>query len=310
MRFFLIVLCVLMLVGSSHAQKSTSQSTSRGAELLRAMLDAERTLSYSALETTTRPGGATTVARLEKSRGKKRLEYSAPAIMRGDLLVDNGQVLWRYHHSEKSAVKTRTPTRSSSPGWNTLQSRLNAVVDTQKSTLSGRSVWAVTVSRSDNGKLLRKIWIDEHTKLRLRTQRFDSSGKIRETTTLSNLKTGAIPDNRFNWTPPAGVSVTNAGTLYSQLNAARRNAPWLRAPTRIPAGYAFESAVVSANESWLRYSNGTNRFSIFQQRIQDRKNTPLRRAGKGWFWQKNGNRFLVAGISEAQAKAVVQSIKD
>lgn len=308
-QFSLPFFSVLLLLAIAHVARA--QSDTRGTELLRAMLNAERTLSYTATETTTRQGGATTVAHLQKSQGKKRLEYSAPAIMRGDLLIDNGQVLWRYHRAEKSAVKTRTSTRRANrSSRSAAQPRLSITAEKQKSTLSGRSAWIVVITRSSDQKLLRKIWIDEQTKLRLRTQRFDNNGKIRETTTLSNIRLSTVPAHQFNWTPPAGVSVTNAGTLYSQLSAAQRNAPWLRVPSRVPAGYSFESAVIGTNESWLRYSNSVNRFSIFQQRAQDQKTTPLRQAGRGWFWQRNGNRFLVAGISEAQAKIVAQSIRE
>lgn len=277
-------------------------------DLLRAMLQAERTASYSATETTTRSGSATIVASLKKSGGKKLVQYSAPAIMRGDVLVDNGQSLLRYHRAEKSAVKTRTANHKSPPNWNTMKARLAAVVQGPY-TLNGRRVWMVTLTSRATKRPLRKVWLDDKTKIRLKAQFFDESGKVRETTTLSGVKFGPIDKSAFNWTPPSGTKITNAGTLYTQLRRAQSEAKWLRAPAKVPGGYVFESAVVNSADAWLRYSNGTRRFSIFQQRTSDTKTTPLRRAGSGWFWQKNGSRFLIVGLTQSQAAAVAASIR-
>ena len=297
----LLVAFTLLLCAGAHAAP-------RGEDLLRAMLRAEQEVSYSATETTTRAGGATVVARIQKSDGKKRLEYSAPAIMRGDLLIDDGHTLWRYHRAEKSAIKTKTSAQKNAPDWNDLKAHVTATVQ-GRSTLGGRAAWILVVSSRQKKRVSRKIWIDDKTKIRLRTQRFDERGQVRETTTLSNLKFGAVPASAFHWTPPRGIEVTNAGTLYTQLNQAQRNASWLRAPAKLPSGYAFESAVVNSSEAWLRYSNGTRRFSIFQQHTGDSKSTPLRRAGSGWYWQQGGSRFLIAGLPEAQAKSVAQSVR-
>lgn len=272
------------------------------------MMQAERSVSYSATETTTRAGSATLVARVQKSGGKKYLEYSAPAIMRGDVLVDNGQTLLRYHRAEKSAVKTQTASRRPLPSEHALRTRLT--VTTQgPSTFAGRKAWIVTLVSREKKRVVRKVWLDDKTKIRLKAELFGEGGKIRETTTLSKIKFGAINAKVFAWTPPRGTEITHAGTLYTQLRFAQKEAAWLRAPSRLPAGYAFESAVVNSADAWLRYSNGARRFSIFQQRTGDTKTTAFRRAGSGWFWQKKGSRFLIAGLNQSQAAAVAAAIR-
>lgn len=271
------------------------------------MMHSDKTLSYSATETTTRAVGATTVARLQKSNGKKRLEYSQPAVMRGDILLDDGQNVWRYHRAENAAIKTKTAS-AKAPDWNTLRARFSATAQ-GKTVVNGRAAWVVVVSPKNNAAQKTKFWIDDQTKIRLRLQRFDGTGKTVETIALSNLKFAPVPVSAFRWSPPAGTRITNAGTLFNRLELARYHASWLQAPTRLPAGFAFESAVVNANDAWLRYSNGTRRFSIFQQRTAQAGSTPLKRAGAGWFWQKNKNRFLIAGLSKAQAELVAQSVR-
>lgn len=300
-RFSFSLTCLFFAFAiSAHAAPS-------GEDLLRAMMQTDKTASYSATETTTRAVGATTVARLQKSGGKKRLEYSQPAVMRGDVLLDDGKNLWRYHRAESSAVKTKT-SRAAAPDWDAMRGRFSASVQ-GKAKLNGRAAWVVVVSPKKGVAHKTKIWIDDQTKIRLRLQRFDGKGKTLETIALSDLKFKAIPGNAFHWTPPKGTQVTHAGTLYDRLEIARRNAGWIAAPTQIPVGYAFESVVVNTSDAWLRYSNGTRRFSIFQQRVAQSGNTSLKRAGSGWFLQKGKNRFLIVGLSKAQAQSVAQSVR-
>ncbi len=300
-REFAVPICLFF------AFVSTAQAAPSGEELLRAMVSSDNSVSYSATETTTRTVGATTVARLQRSNGKKRLDYSQPAVMRGDVLLDDGHNLWRYHRAEKSAIKTKTASVKS-PDWSDMRGRFNAVVQ-GKTKLNGRAAWIVFVSPKKGASHQIKFWIDDRTKIRLRLQRFDGADKTVETVALSNLKFGKIPATAFSWSPPKSTQITNAGTLYNRLENARRNANWIAAPTKLPAGFAFESVVTNKSDAWLRYSNGTRRFSIFQQRTDQSGSTPFKRAGSGWFWQKNKNRFLIAGLSQSQARAVAQSVR-
>lgn len=299
-RYAVAAAVFLLPAASVHAAPN-------GESLMQAMIQAERTVPYSAIETITRTGGATVVANLKKSGGKKLLQYTAPAIMRGDVLVDNGQSLLRYHRAEKSAVRTRRTNRRTPPDQKAIRARLATTVQGPY-TLNGRKTWVVTLTSRANKRVLRKVWVDDQKKIRLKAQYFDDNGKVRETSTLSALRFGPVDAKAFQWTPPAGTKITNAGTLYGQLRRAQGEASWLRAPKRVPAGYAFESVVLNSDDAWLRYSNGTRRFSIFQQRTSDPKTTSLRRAGSGWFWQKSGNRFLIAGLPQSQAAAVAASV--
>ena len=142
-----------------------AQAVPKGEDLLRAMMNAERTISYSATETTTRVGAPAMVARVQKSGVKRRLEYSAPAIMKGDLLLSDGANLWLYHRAEKSAVKTKTNARRDAGDWKEVRDRVSATTSGQ-STQAGRKAWLVTASSRDKKRVLRKIWIDQQTKAR------------------------------------------------------------------------------------------------------------------------------------------------
>lgn len=279
-----------------------------GDELLRAMRSSQERVAYTATETTVRSGAPTVVARVQSSGGKRRIEYLAPAIMKGDLLIDDGQTLWRYHRAEKSAVKTRTPAKSDAPQPAAKRGHF-AVSNQGRSTFAGRKAWVVALTSRSSQRVVRKIWIDEWTKIRLRSQGFDSNGKVQETTSLTNLKFGSVPASAFRWSPPSGTKISNAGTLYMRLSQAQRKADWVRAPTKLPRGYAFESVVVNTDDAWMRYSNGVRRFSIFQKRTADMSSKSLSPAGSGWYWQKGGSRFVLAGLPKTQAQQVATSVR-
>jgi outer membrane lipoprotein-sorting protein len=287
-----------------------AEAAPRGEELLRAMMNAERTVSYTATETMTTLGAPTIVAKIQRKGIKRRVEYSAPPIMRGDIQLDDGATVWRFHKAENSVVKTRTEGDKSTRNVAELRRRFDAKTQGQTK-IGGRKAWIVAVSSKGKSQVLRKFWVDDKTKIRLRAEMFDNRGQRIETRSLSNVRIGNVPDSAFRFSPPRGADVTNAGTLYTQLGQARRSTSWLRLPTNLPRGYAFESAVVDdmKNESWLRYTNGVRRFSIFQQHTDSDASKGIARVDGGWYWQKSGNRFLIAGLPEAQAKSVAQSVK-
>lgn len=110
---------------------------------------------------------------------------------------------------------------------------------------------------------------------------------------------------------PITTAVLFANKKYSRLDHARKAAGWLRPPTRLPQGYSFLNAEIDSEkkEAWLRYATDKNVFSIFQQRTVEEKNADFTPIDGGFYWQDGKDRFLIAGLSEAQAKIVAQSVK-
>jgi hypothetical protein len=144
----------------------------------------------------------------------------------------------------------------------------------------------------------------------LRAEYYDTAGKRTETTQLSSIHFGSISASRFVWKTPKGATVNYAGELYSHLRRAQQQAGWLRAPRWLPDSYTFESAVINKtnNEAWLRFSNGSRRFSIFEQRTSDKGSSVPRKIDGGWFWKKGGMRYLIAGLSDADAKKLASNL--
>lgn len=282
--------------------------------VLRDMVKAEKSLSYSGTATVTRSGAPTKTIQIWRDAAKRRLEWTAPPVSRGDLLVDDGQNVWHYFRSDGpngTAVQTRG---AAEIDWQRLAQSMTAKLHGSDN-VAGREAWIVSLTPRQGGQAPLKVWIDQKVFARLRVER--GSGATKSTMALQKVNFGVVPQSRFQWTPPAGANITRTrGTLFNDFVQARRVANWLAEPHTLPQGYAFESAVVDTSgnggkgEAWLRYANGFSRFSVFQQRIDDNRNFPVQKTKSGgWFVQSGGNRFVVLGLPDSTAQSVAASLK-
>lgn len=300
---------------AAPAAKRAAQPVS-GMNLLRQMMRANRTATFSGVETMSRSGAPTVSMRVWQQGVKRRIEWLAPPIRRGDVLLDDGTNVWLYHNRDRAAVQTKSM-RGARADAERMPSGLQARV-TGTAIVAGRRARIVEVSRgaaknNSQNRVLRRFWIDAATGVRLRVERFAPDGSRSEAHALQSVRFAPIAAARFAWTPPAGTSVTRtSGTLWSQLAPAKRAASWLQSPTWTPSGYGFESAVVdnARGEAWLRFSNGTRRYSIFQQRATEQGgDAPLQKVAQGWYWRRGGSRLLAVGIPNTFAARVAQSVR-
>jgi outer membrane lipoprotein-sorting protein len=286
--------------------------TPTGPELVQAMSNAERRVEFTATQTITRAGAQPMTMRLWRSGFRRRVEWQSPPVMRGDVLVDNGADVWRYLRSENSAIGTRSTVGDVDLAQlRRLESKVQGAGES-----AGRPAWIVNIMRRGQNKIARRLWIDRATKIRLRSEIYDANGNRVQTSVLSNLDFGPVSVAQFRWSPPAGAKITRTrGTLWTYLAPAQRAAPWLQAPAQstLPRGYVLESVIVDNSsgqgEAWLRYTNGLNRFSIFQQRDKDAFVKEMQQIDDAWFWTRDGIRFLVAGLNETDVKKLASSLK-
>ncbi len=280
-------------------------------KLLQATEKADKTLRYSGTAVVARPGVPSKTLQIWHDGEKRRLEWTAPPVSRGDLLVDDGNSVWHYFSSENNAVQTRG---AAEIDWHRLAQSMTAKVE-GSGKVAGRDAWIVALKPRDKNQSPLKVWIDQKVFARLRVER--GSGAAKSTMAMQKINFGAVPPRLFQWSPPAGAQITRtSGTLYNDFLQAQRGASWLSAPNSLPSGYDFESAVVDASgnggkgEAWLRYANGLSRFSIFQQHTGDGVVFKLQKTKTGgWFVQKGGSRFIVLGLPDAPAQRVANSLK-
>lgn len=305
-----VLSCVSAAIGTASAQSSAP----KGADLLHAMIKAERTLSLSATETVTQRGALSAKMRVWRAGFKRRVEFLEPPVRRGDLLVDDGANVWLFHNSDGAAVQTKSTSRAMFTAGPDKLPRAQATV-TGTATVAGRRAWIVDVRGRGGKRTLRRLWIDQATGARLRMEHFAPGGQRLETTALSNVRFGPVAASRFRWAPPAGAKVTRtSGTLFLRLAPARAAASWLQYPRVMPPGYEFESAVVDnkKGEAWLRYTNGQRRFSIFQQRERDPAAGGAmqpQQVDGGLYWRRGGSRLLGVDIPSALAEQVVRNVR-
>ena len=255
--------------------------------LLSQMQNAEKLAKYAATQTITR-NGKREVARVFRDGLKRRMEWLEPAFRKGDILVDDGRVEWLYHKRENSATQTQSNPRAP---------RFSAESAPKAQNFAGRSAYFLA------GRAGRGVWIDKQFKIWLGAR--GQNGQ----TTLSSLKFGAVGADKFKFQTPSGAKILKLnGTRYANLGAAKRAARWILAPTDLPAGYALESVVAGRNEAWLRYFDGKNRFSLFQQKAEAGTVTPVEQNG-GWFWKSNGIRFFATGAPDSSVQAMATSLK-
>jgi outer membrane lipoprotein-sorting protein len=303
------------LPGATNVRTAQAQNrTVRAEQLLSAMANARRRVAYAGTEVVTQGSAPTMRMRVWRDGAKRRLEFQAPPIRQGDVLVDDGSSVWLYHRADNTAVQTLG--RNDWMQRNAERMRRDfrpEVIGT--GVVAGRRAWIVQLTPRTGKGVRYKFWIDQATKTRLRRERYTASGQRDQSTTLTNVQFGPVSPSRFRWSPPAGAKVTRTtGTLYSNLARAHGAASWLQYPRYMPSGYGFESAVVDAakGEAWLRYTNGRKRFSIFQQRVRGGPaggSTVPDDVNGGWYWKRGDSRFLAVGIGARQVRDLAQSMR-
>jgi outer membrane lipoprotein-sorting protein len=285
------VLCGLAALSPLHAAPSVT-------EVLQDWARAERTLAFSATETVERPGAPTVRLRVQRDGRKRRLDYLAPNVRRGDSVIDDGKTTWIYLRGENVAVQTVSRPDNEMTATRATKARVAGV-----GSIADRLTWIVDLTR---GQSQRRLWIDQKNGALLRRETRRGAQLI-ENSVLEDVRFGAVPASVFQWKPPAGANVSRTtGTLYASANAARRVAA-LRFPRWTPRGYSFESAIVDVRqgEAWLRFS-GAKRFSIFQSRAQT--DAALQKVDGAWFFARGGNRFVIVGLDESDARQLAASL--
>ncbi len=252
------------------------------ATLINQMRAAEAKTQYSGTLYIVRNGQRET-ARVWRDGAKRRWQWTAPALKKGDLLVDNGTNLYLYHASENNVTQTQSTPALANLG----------------------SDWKVATQNNKDYVLThgaQRLTIDKVHKILLR---FENGASIYA---LQDVKFGAQPASLFNFQTPSGAKVTRSnGKLFVDIASARASVNWLKAPAQVPAGYALESAVAAPDEVWLRYSNGKTRFSLFEQKAEAGTVEPTKVDG-GYFWKNGGIRYLASGVSAGTAKSLASSL--
>lgn len=252
-------------------------------DLLRQMLQAERTLLLSGnqITTITRDGRDITSEQRVVRNGSHafRLEYVRPPRLAGEQIVDNGRFFWHYiparNTLEFSPTSRINRQRQRIPEVMEQIQRGDLQVKVQgQDTVAGHACTIIEVAPTGLSRApRRRFWIDPTNGAQLRIDQLDAAGKRVSSSYYTAVTYNPTLDKeafRPPKTPKDTQFVTpQIGTPAHSVAEAQTQAgfPVLQ-PSFLPTGFRFQSAFVSDYRGKklvaLRYVNGLNVLSLFE----------------------------------------------
>ncbi len=244
------------------------------------VLQADDFFPYTGRQITTYwPTGRTTeVLIFHRPQDDQRIQFLNPERERGRLLVSDGIQQWEYEPHPKLLRHRRL-----SPGalddddllsYTLLRVNYLLTVDPRPRTIADRKTYLVTVKRPQGATLARQFWIDSGSGLILKREIYGEDGKLAVTVGFSDIAYHPIPaPDLFDLSalaktvPVAELPTTEVAvslhTLPSQL-AGKASAPASLAGYRLVG--ATTTKIGLRPILHLRYSDGLNLVSVFEQR--------------------------------------------
>lgn len=299
--------------------------------LLRQMLQAEQHVVLQGSQTTVlnRNGRSVTSEQQVLRNGSHafRLEYTQPARLAGQLIIDNGRAFWHYSPASKRLevgpsrvrrLRDRVPQVMRQIKQGVLAARYIG-----RDTVAGRPCAVVEISSGDLAKApSRRFWIDVANGAQLRIDEFGDRGQLISSSYYTTVTYNpTIPKDAFK--PPATPKDTHlasppmSGPSLTVAQAQAQAGFAIQQPTYLPAGFQFQTASVSDFQKQklvaLRYANGLNVLSLFETKTGARADAPPRllRPRRGVFvLAQSGLRLILVGnLIQSEMEKVVISVR-
>lgn len=238
--------------------------------LVREAMAADTAAELTATETIERvtPRGATKVeAHLAREGGRSARTFRRDS--EEAIVVDTGTEVLRLDPQRKriTAIQTEPRPRDAERLLRSYRPR-----EVGQVVLAGRPARVVTLTSRHRGNLARKLWIDEQSRIILRTESYDADGELVGRTTLSDIRLGPpkepIPSAKDGWERVAAVRDAKPASA-GEAERALGEPPLV--PAFVPRGYEPQGiyAVLargSRRAIELRYSDGLQTLSIYEHR--------------------------------------------
>lgn len=329
-RQFAAILLLLMIPASfAFAQKPEA------AQRVRIAYQAESKARLSGvLRTTTvlQTGEVDSEVVIYRKQGMTRYEYRAPELG-GLVLIDKGNTLIRLNPATRTAL-VETVHQSPATVDLVLKNYQASLVGQER--LLGRLVDVVTLKPRKGSGPSRKMWIDRLTGVVLRTEQYNSAGKLVSRSAYLSVDWNANPDDSLFAVPAGWKQVQSPLQPERHLDKAELSKQigfTVRQPSYVPPGFVLDGfhLVYRPNmlaSAHIRYVDGLNSISVFEQRFP-----PGARRGRGFQWGrrmgKRGNcefftssegnvlvkeaggiRFTVVGdLPETELQKVIDSLR-
>jgi outer membrane lipoprotein-sorting protein len=326
-RWMTIAILFAAAMGMAFAQKPDP------AQRVRAAYQAESRVSLSGVMRTTSTVQATEISSevvVYRKAGMTRYEYRSPEL-RGLVLIDKGDTLIRLDPATRTAT---VETVHRSPATVDLVLKNYRAELSGQERLLGRQTDVITLKPQQRSGPTRKLWIDRATGVVLRTEQYNSSGKLVSRSFYSSVDWKASPPDSL-FTVPEGwrqvVAPVQTERHWEKEDLSRRLGFTIREPGYVPPGFVLDGfhLVVRPNaqpSAHIRYVDGLNSISIFEHRCPPGGGRGFqwgrrmgRRGNCEFFTSNEGNvlvkevggiRFIVVGdLPENELQKVIDTLR-
>lgn len=249
-------------------------------DLLRASIDAPKTISYVGEIQMTRWGSNGATAMLERiehdAPDRTRRLYVAPESAYGDYVVTVGTTSYQFDLKHNRVVQTQNPVLASQVALNDnfalLVANYRAVAGPSE-TVAGRATTTVSLVNKYTGVRTMRLWIDRQTKLILAKETYRTNGTVATRLRFDDIRyTRDIPADLFSTTPPSGFTFVigyRFSTLSTDIDRTTHDAGFdVQGPHYLPDGFSILSAEVmdvnNVRTLHFIYSDGIRMVSLFE----------------------------------------------
>jgi outer membrane lipoprotein-sorting protein len=244
---------------------------------------AQRSTSFSCrVDTTIHAGLRNFVAEanMHKSGRITRIDYlSGPAA--GASIIDNGRSIMRFVPAEKSVNVAAATRREDLP----LMLSNYKPQAAGRGTVDDRSCFIVRLNPIHEGNPWKRLWIDKSSHITLRTDSYDSDGRLTSSTELRSITFG--PQDKGLFAMPKGWKirqVSSRAMSFSLLPVSSKAGFKPVRPDYIPKGYRFAGYGLAKPCSsmeciTLRYTNGLNSITLMESNGKCMKMKPRSKSG-------------------------------
>lgn len=323
MRIGTTIVALIALIGAGLAAVAAQPQP---LEILRQSILSRASVDYSGLRSVVVFANGAKVLGVQQKIDRDapahlRIVFLAPESERGKLCLTAGREHWEYIPATGRVIHTLLPEPE-----RVIAQRLDELdehADEMRmqyvgvETIAGRPAHVVKVYTA-LGVPVKKLWVDTEHAVELKTQRFDSHGRVKSSAYFTRIEfTPSFAPGLFEFEPPAGAKVVEAQNAaeYVTLEQAQQRAGFRAIiPTYLPPGYRLQHdqvAVISVGGRptiWLSFSNGADTFSLFQR--EGSGNPGAVERGCSITWEDGGYCFTLMGtLMTEEAQKVKASIQ-
>ncbi len=244
--------------------------------------------------------------------GRERVEVLEPPDRRGRLEVCDGKTRWEYYpQANKVIISHVRPARpgmgEDSPGQHGPPPQRLQASYLGDAHVASRTTHIIELS-GPAGHPVRKLWVDREKFVQLKMQRFDLRGNVIYSAyfTTINYRPRFAP-GLFVFTPPPNCRIVRMPDELPRmtLDEAQRQVGFkAKLPGYLPEGFELERSRVAVPRMkkhlvlWLPFSNGVDRFSLFQgpRALQIRHG----QSERGEWWVAGEFCFVLTGSLPAE----------